>query len=150
MGSEIRVGKVSSVNYKTGMVRVAYHDRDDEVTRELPMLANGTYEMPKVGDQVYVQHLSNGTEAGVVLGRAWSQANGPAESGAGLWRKDFRDGSYIRYAAGVLTVKAQKVVIEGDLEVQGEILATGDVTAGGVTLQTHVHTCPDGVTSAAR
>lgn len=150
MGSEIRVGKVSSINYEAGTVKVVYHDRDDEVTRELPMLANGTYEMPRVGDQVYVQHLSNGTEAGVVLGRAWSQKNGPTESGADLWRKDFRDGNYIKYTGGVLTIKATKVVIEGDLEVQGEIVAAGDVKAGGVTLQTHIHAYPDGNTSKAQ
>lgn len=149
MGSEIRVGKVSSINYEAGTVKVVYHDRDDEVTREMPMLANGVYEMPKVGDQVYVQHLSNGTEAGVVLGRAWSQKNGPAESGAGLWRKDFRDGGYIRYSGGVLTIKAN-VVIEGNLDVHGEIVATGDVTAGSVTVQTHTHTCQDGNTSVAQ
>lgn len=150
MAGEIRVGKVSSVNHGAGTVRVVYPDQDNAVTRELPMLANDTYEMPAVGEMVYVQHLSNGREAGVVLGRAWSGKTMPKESGAGLWRKDFRDGGYLRYKDGILTIKAEKVVILGDLEVQGEIVATGDVTAGSVTMQTHIHTCPDGETSAAK
>ena len=37
MENEIRQGKVSAVNYATGMVRVVYHDKDDSVTREIPM-----------------------------------------------------------------------------------------------------------------
>ena len=72
MGNEIRLGKVSAVDHPAGMVRVVYHEKDDDVTRMIPILStvfSGVYSMPEVGDQVLVLHLSNGTEAGVVLGR---------------------------------------------------------------------------------
>lgn len=82
-----RVGKVSSIDYAAGLVRVAYHDKDDSVTAPLPMLCT-EYNMPQVGDPVMVLHLSNGTEAGLVLGRYWSNNNKPPEGAAGLFRKD--------------------------------------------------------------
>lgn len=87
MASEIRVGKVSSIDYAAGMVRVVYHDKDDDVTRMIPLLSS-EYHMPAVGDQVLVLHLSNGTEAGVVLGRYWNGRNTPPEGGEHLFRKD--------------------------------------------------------------
>ena len=56
--SEIRIGKVSSVNYAQGMIRVTYPDRDNSVTAEIPMFSfTDEYKMPKVGSQVLVVHL---------------------------------------------------------------------------------------------
>ena len=41
MANEIfRVGKVSSIDYAAGLVRVAYHDKDDSVTQPIPMLSD--------------------------------------------------------------------------------------------------------------
>ena len=79
MANEIfRVGKVSSIDYAAGLVRVVYPDKDNSVTAPLPMLCT-EYNMPKVGDPVMVLHLSNGTEAGLVLGRR----GGPVPQGPG-------------------------------------------------------------------
>ena len=86
--NEIRVGKISSVDYTSGTVRVVYEDQDDAVTRPIPLLSF-EYLMPEVDDMVLVLHLSNGTEAGVVIGRPWSDQRVPPESGQGLYRKDF-------------------------------------------------------------
>lgn len=66
MKGEIRLGKISSIDYAKGMARVVYHEKDDDVTRLIPLLSH-EYKMPPVGSQVLVVHLSNGTEAGVVL-----------------------------------------------------------------------------------
>ena len=45
--SEIRIGRVSSVDYESGMVRVTYRDKDDSVTINLPtMNFNDEYRMP--------------------------------------------------------------------------------------------------------
>lgn len=117
----IRIGLVSSVNYETGMVRVTYPDMDKSVTVEIPLLSTiaDEYFMPKVDDQVLVCHLSNGMEYGVVMGRPWDEEHKPAESGEGLYRKDFdRDigKAYMRYDAdsGELKIKAKKIVFEGD------------------------------------
>lgn len=116
-----RIGLVSSVNYEAGTVRVTYPDRDDSVTVEIPLLSTiaDEYFMPKVDDQVLVCHLSNGAEYGVVMGRPWDEDHKPAESGEGLYRKDFdRDlgKAFLRYDAnsGELKIKAKKIVFEGD------------------------------------
>ena len=148
MANEIRVGKVSSIDYAAGMVRVAYHEKDDSVTRLIPLLSN-EYKMPEVGDQVLVLHLSNGTEAGVVMGRPWSQKNKPVEGVAGLFRKEFghtQGEAYVRYKDGTLTIKAANVVIEGNMRVTGNLSVTGTIssvggtTAGKVSLADHTHT----------
>ena len=103
MSAEIRVGKVSSIDYPSGMIRVVYHDKDDDVTRPIPLFSS-EYAMPPVGALVAVVHLSNGAEAGVVLGRPWSNKLTPPEGFQGLYRKDFDLTPwkcYIRYDANV-------------------------------------------------
>lgn len=131
MSKEItRVGKVSSVNYETGKIKVAYHEKDDSVTREIPLLSN-EYQMPPIGSQVLVVHLANGTEAGVVLGRPWSDKNMPAEGGEGLYRKELGTTSgeaYIRYQGGTLLIHAENVVIEGNLSVNGNLSVSGTIS----------------------
>lgn len=103
MSAEIRVGKVSSIDYPSGMVRVTYPDMDDDVTRLIPLFSS-EYAMPPVGALVAVVHLSNGAEAGVVLGRPWSGKLTSPEGFEGLYRKDFDLTPwkcYIRYDANV-------------------------------------------------
>ena len=118
-GSEIRIGKVSSVNYKSGMVRVTYRDKDESVTVELPtMNFNDEYRMPEPGQDVVVAHLSNGSSRGVLLGTVWNKKNIPAETGKELYRKDFsgeKDAAYARYSdvTGEYLVKAANVHING-------------------------------------
>lgn len=66
MDDVVRVGKVSSINGT--MIRVTYPDRTDTVTDELPLLTNGVYRPPIVGETVVVVHMSNGTTGGICLG----------------------------------------------------------------------------------
>lgn len=148
MGNEIRLGKVSAIDYAAGMVRVVYHEKDDSVTRLIPFISD-EYSMPEIGDQVLVLHLSNGAEAGVVLGRPWSGKNVPPEGEKGLYRKDLArtpGEAMIRYKDGTLTIKAAKVVVDGDLTVTGSLTVTGTITsqgdtvAAGVSVQNHKHT----------
>lgn len=151
MGRENRLGKISSIDYESGMVRVVYHEKDDAVTRLIPLLSD-EYKMPTVGDQVLVIHLSNGTEAGVVLGRPWSEKNVPPENGKGLWRKDLGESygeAFMKYKDGTLTIKAANVVIDGNLNVTGELTVTGDAVAAGISVQTHTHTDSTGGTTTA-
>lgn len=65
MENNIRLGKISAVDYAAGTVRVVYHEKDDAVTAPIPLISS-EYFMPEVDDMVMVLHLSNGTEA------AWS------------------------------------------------------------------------------
>lgn len=159
--STIRVGKVSAVDYEKGTVAVVYADRDSSVTAAIPMLSS-RYDLPDVGDQVLVLHLSNGAEAGVVLGRFYSDKNLPKENGKGIFRIDFdRDGTaYLRCESKAVKIKGDTVTIDGNLIVTGNInvsgsvtvgggvTAGGDVVAGGTSLKSHTHTGVHGGTSA--
>ena len=153
-----RIGKISSINYAAGTARVLYPDRDNSVTDEFPMLANGIYYPLKVDDYVYVLHQSNDSSSGLILGRAWSDANIPPEGEDGVYRQDFSrvigDG-YEKYDAetNTLTIHANvKIVIEtdGDVEITAANSITidasdGDVTINGISLLHHLHPTPSGL-----
>lgn len=117
--SEIRIGKVSSVDYESGMGRVTYRDKDESVTMSLPMINyNDEYRMPEPGQDVIVAHLSNGSSRAVLLGTVWNKKNIPAESGDKLYRKELsreKDAAYVRYSdeTGEYLVKAANVHING-------------------------------------
>lgn len=100
----IRVGRVSSIDFERGMMQVVYSDKDHAVTAKLPYANfNNEYAMPKIGEQVLVAHLSNGSSRGVVLGTMWNRKNLPEENGKGLYRKELsqtRGAAYIRYDDG--------------------------------------------------
>lgn len=127
----IRIGRVSSVNYGSGTIRVTYADQDGAVTKELPMLSE-QYLMPAVGDMVAVAHLSNGSEGGVVLGRFFNANNRPAQSGAGIYRKEYANvpgQAYEAYDAGsgTLTIRPEQLLqLLGSLSV--------DAKNGSITL----------------
>ena len=108
MGNEIRLGKVSAVDHPAGMV----------------------YSMPEVGDQVLVLHLSNGTEAGVVLGRPWSEKTKPPEGAEKLYRLDMDRTpgvAMVRYDG-----KAKDLTIHCDGTLN--ITAGGAITINGKTI----------------
>lgn len=100
--SEIRVGRVSSVNYEAGMARVTYRDKDETVTSEFAILTNNDeYRMPQIGQDVLVSHLSNGSSRGAIIGTLWNKKYAPKEAGEDLYRKDLsreKDAAYIRYS----------------------------------------------------
>lgn len=124
MANEIRIGKISAIDYSSGTVRVVYHDKDDNVTTSLPLLS-GEYSMPAVGDLVLVLHLSNGKEAGVVLGRFWSEKNKPPEGAAKLFRKDLgsKPGeAVLRYDGKTLSIQCTgdiSIEAKGALRIKG-------------------------------
>lgn len=108
----VRIGKVSSVDYKNGMISVTYPDLDDSVTDELPVFSmTDEYKMPQIGAEVLVLHLSNGCTAGVVMGRYWNEANKPPISGKDVFRKELGIAfgeAYIQYKDGDITLKDKK------------------------------------------
>jgi len=99
--NNIRIGRISSINYKKGTIKVVYPDKSNAVTTELPVLNFcGEYKMPGIGEKVLVLHLSNGTSAGVVLGTFWSGANLPLDAGKGIYKKEYaaeKGKAYSRY-----------------------------------------------------
>ena len=114
----IRIGKISKIDYGSGMAEVTYPDMDNAVTAPFPILSfNDEYKMPQIGEEVAVLHLSNGTANGVILGPYWNLAKPPAVSGENVFRKElsktpgqayvqFKDGTVeyrgpaIRYVCG--------------------------------------------------
>jgi phage baseplate assembly protein gpV len=136
----IRVGKVSSINYPAGRLRVVFEDKDGIVTDELPML-NFEYEMPNVGEPVLCLFLGNGITKGFVLGRYFYASDPPVEGGYGqdIYYKRFLKDAAQKYdrVAKTMTWKAQEfvfdgnVTITGNLKVNGNINVDGNINAGG-------------------
>lgn len=117
---------------------MVYEDQDDAVTRPIPLLSF-EYLMPEVDDMVLVLHLSNGTEAGIVIGRPWSDQRVPPENGKGLYRKDFHNEvgkAFLRFSekdSETMTLHVKNLVIEAEnvtAKAEKDIVldATGNVT----------------------
>lgn len=133
----LRLGKISTINYKDGTARVLYTDRDKAVTAELPLLAF-EYRMPNIDDLVLVCHLPNGGAAGIILGPVWNDSNRPTEGKEGLYRKDLDKTPgkcFLRYDGDELQIVAPKLILAGasghDWD---ELLARID------RLEQHIHT----------
>jgi len=99
MDDIIRIGKVSSVD-GSGMVAVTYPDRGTGATTPLPVLANGLYRAPKVGDEVVVAHLGNGSAEGVVLGVLHNEAQKISGAGPAQAVLDFSTGALLLRDSG--------------------------------------------------
>lgn len=116
--AELRFGRVSSIDYKSGMISVYYPDRSGNVTDKLPMLSNGEINMPNIGAEVAVLHLTNDCSKGLVLGKIWNERNKPLIASAGVFYKEFeRDKAFVKYdtVSGKLTVKAPSIeIVKGD------------------------------------
>ena len=106
MNDVIRIGKVSRVDYEKGMVSVYYEDRTAMVTSIMPVLSNGRYKMPKIGESILVAHLSNGTNAAVVLGTVFNDANVPKMSGQNVYYEEMSDSTMISSDGIDITLKA--------------------------------------------
>ena len=137
MSDTIRAGFISAINYEEGTAQIVYKDRDDEVSPYLPFWSN-EYNMPDIDTLVYVVHLQNGSTKGMILIPPFTNEHPPVEGKKGIWRKDFGDGSYLRYDYETLhldivthSVKIQQLEIEGDLTVGGEVDITGNVHIKG-------------------
>lgn len=142
---QFRVGRISSINPKTGMARVTYEDRDDTVTDELPMLSFGfIFWMPRVGDPVLVLHMDNGSESGVILGRYYCAENVPPEGKSEFFRQEFERGgeSFLRHSEGQVTelyVKPAGLLVtatDGGVEIDAKNGGMKiDATSGGLNIE---------------
>ena len=133
----LRLGKISTINYKDGTARVLYTDRDNAVTAELPLLSF-EYRMPAVDDFVLVCHLPNGGAAGIILGPIWNDNNRPPEGKEGLYRKDFDKTAgkcFLRYDGNELQIVAPKPTLTG-----GKSTDLDDLLQRIEKLERHTHT----------
>ncbi|WP_310549927.1 phage baseplate assembly protein V [Paenibacillus glufosinatiresistens] len=132
----IRIGQVSAVNHAAGTVRVAFADRDDAVSADLPVVVPGGgaqgNPLPLPGQTVLCAFTAAGSSAGFCLGTYYGGGEKPpgTEEQRGVW---FEDGSYVFYdrKQHSLNVKAAGAVnIEGDLTVTGIVRAASIKEAG--------------------
>lgn len=127
----LRIGKVSSINYKNGTARVTYEDRGGSTTSEMPFLA-WEYWMPRVSDQVLVGHLSNGSSSAVILGPVWNASHRPQAYGEGLFRKELsttKNKAVISHddKDGTVRIRAEHIVF--DPYKDGDPLGVADLIA---------------------
>ncbi|MCD7857726.1 MAG: hypothetical protein LUG55_08030 [Clostridiales bacterium] len=150
MENIIRIGKVSSINYANGTARVTYEDKGSSTSAEFAFLA-WEYWMPKIGDQVLVAHLSNGTSSAIILGPVWNSSNRPYTGGSGIYRKEMSNTKnkavitysdttgILRLRAGHLTFEAYSDGVELTLQqIQDAIDQLNDLANAVVTLQDDV------------
>lgn len=122
----VKIGRVSAINYNTGMIQVLYEDLSDEddVSDYMPFLNfNREYFPPAIGEMVAVFGMSNGTAMGVVGGGFWNEGNPPPESGANIYRKDFSKNigeAFLKFAEGKLLLRAKDIIFQTE---NGEISA---------------------------
>lgn len=114
--NEIRIGMVSSVNYKRGTVDVVFQDKDSSVLLDLPLFS-AEYQMPSVNDLVTVIFQTNSDKSakGYVVGKPYSSDNMPEQSGKGVYFKRFGRNAYMKYdpESDTLYIHAGRVVVDG-------------------------------------
>lgn len=99
----IRIGTISTVTPSAGTVRVAFTDRDDMVSGELPVLSvGGIFTMPVVGDAAVCLFLSDHVGTGFYLGT-------------------FYDGESVPDASN-------GPVVDGNLLIDGNLLVNGQIS----------------------
>lgn len=105
----------------------------------------GVVAPPSPGDQVLVVAQEGDAEHLVVVGRIFSiRARPPVSPATGAAVKPgevavFTEGAWLHVAGGVIHAEATELRYRGKLSVDGDIAATGDVTAGSVSLRQHRH-----------
>jgi len=109
----VRTGKISTINYAEGTASVAYTDRNNEVSPSLPFFSI-CYEMPKVDELAVVIMLSNSMTKGFIIGIPYSAKKMPAQSGKGIFYKEFSDGASILYnpETKTLSANAEKITLQ--------------------------------------
>lgn len=158
----LRIGRISSYNFPDGTARVTYDDKDGSTTPEIPFLA-WEHWRPKIGDQVLVGHLSNGTSRAIILGPFWYEGHRPHGGREGLYRQEYtstlggdaaeydeKTASLTIQAGGcTITLVGGKVTVDAPsgVEVTTTVTAATEVTAGAIKLTQHTHTGVHGETS---
>lgn len=140
-----RLGVVSSVDPVAYTARVLLQP-EGILSGWLPVLSSwigagwGLACPPSPGDQVLVLPQEGDAEHGIIAGRLWSatQAPPPAPSGE-LWLVH-KSGSFVKLVNdGSVAGSATAWVLTGDVHVNGSVVVSGDVVAGGISLNSHKH-----------
>lgn len=134
----IRVGIISSVDGEKATVRVAFKDKDNLVSHDLPVLqqGNGSYWMPAPGDQAVCLFLANGIAQGFCLGTIYSEPSPPPVSDP-TQRVISSQGNLKIAAAG--TDLSSCGTMTGNLSIKGNISASGTIMDAAGNSNHHTH-----------
>lgn len=166
----MRVGVVSSVDPEAGTVRVAFKDRDNMESYDLPVLVKNTLEnrdywMPDIDEQVLCVFLPIGLESGFVLGSFYTEKVTPPAAELSKRVIEFKDGTRIEYdrdahklqidvpeSAGKVVVNSPKIDLGEAAALEPSVL--GDKLAAALSelkgeLDNHKHLDKDKVPTSA-
>ena len=139
MNDSIRVGRISSIDYKSGCADVCFKGEEDVVYSDLPFLAF-EYKMPKVNDLVLVVAQKYAQKkSGFILGPYFNDENKPEISGKDYFFKRFSDTAYIKYDAAKyeIEIMAGKVVMKNlkveNIEVENLAAKTAKINSATIT-----------------
>lgn len=124
----VRIGKIHVIDYENGTASVIYNDRNKQPSPQFPFFSFA-YEMPRIDDTVVVLLLPNSVSKGFILGVPWSARRKPVDGGAGIYHKEFSDGTYVRYNPDTRTmeVSAPNVILKSitadNVEVKEKLIA---------------------------
>ncbi len=155
----IRYGTVSIVNYEKGTVKAVLEDIEEQ-TAELIVFQGRNkgikqYSMPVVGEHGLCLITDNGS-SGYYLGAGFNEVEAVMQgSGKGKTITHYSDGTQIIYDENTskLFIDCKKgieivcpqiiltgdITINGNVQLNGEMNATDDVVADGVSLINHKH-----------
>lgn len=146
----IRVGRVSSINPAACSARVAFEDKSNVVSYDLPILVRGSldnkdYWMPQPNEQVVCMFLPSGNAQGFILGSFYSEKDLPPVASQDKHHMAYSDGTTLEYDTNThtLTINAIGAI---NIIASGSIHVTGDVIADGISLKNHTHS---GVTAGS-
>ena len=145
MNDSIRVGRISSVDYKSGCADVCFKGEEDVIYSDLPFLAF-EYKMPKVNDLVLVVAQKYAQKrSGFIIGPYFNDENKPEVSGKDYFFKRFSDTAYIKYDAAKdeIEIMAGNVVMKNltveNLEVENLIEKTTKITNSTINSATRTN-----------
>ncbi|MCX5619918.1 phage baseplate assembly protein V [Bombella pollinis] len=157
LANTARLGVISEVQDDRARVKIGATETD-----LLPFMLRRAAEdydwwQPSIGEQVVVLMLWGDPSQGVILGAVAQDAHRSPAAGA-AWGKRFRDGTVLTYdpeshaltvaawqspvtvVCSSVTIKAHAATLDvPEVHCTGSVKADGDVTAGSVSLQGHVH-----------
>ncbi len=138
MAAEFFLGKISAIQYGAGTADITIPEKSGIVMPAVPFLSV-FYDMPKVGDMVAcIFSEDNGRLGrGCILGRLFSNASPPQESGADKFFMKLPDGTIVRCSGSEMEITAAKVKVK-ELNAK-KVVSEEIVTKAGVNLDTHTH-----------
>lgn len=154
-----RFAVVSSVDPARAAVRVMFQP-ENLLSGWLPLVSSwvgagwGLCCPPTPGDQVLILPHEGDPENAVALGSIWNEGDTPPPAPSGeLWMVH-ATGSFLKLRTdGSIAAQATQFVFQGNLQVTGDIVASGNVQDSAGTLEqlrsvydSHTHNAPQGVT----